>query len=186
MEDQTIVGLFWQRSEEAIAAAEQKYGGYCAAIARNILADERDREECLSDTWLGAWNSIPPQRPQALAAFLGRITRNLAFNRVRGAAAQKRGGGQLPLVLEELAECVAGGETPEEALDRRRLAEAIDGWLAGLPQKKRRLFVRRYWYADPIAEAARRCGMTEGAAAVALGRLRADLRRQLEKGGFCP
>lgn len=185
MDDKAIVELFWQREEQAIPAASEKYGGYCAAIARNILADERDREECLSDTWLGAWNSIPPRRPMVLSAFLGRITRNLAFNRVRGAAAQKRGGGQLPLVLEELAECVAGGETPEEALDRHRLAGAIDGWLAGLPPKKRRLFVRRYWYADSIAAAARRCGMTEGAAAVALGRLRADLRRQLEEGGFC-
>ncbi|MBR6425057.1 MAG: RNA polymerase subunit sigma-70, partial [Oscillospiraceae bacterium] len=110
MEDTTIIELYWRRSEAAIPATAEKYSAYCSSIARGILGSPEDTEECLNDTWLGAWNAIPPHRPAFLAAFLGKITRNLAINRRQAARAEKRGGGTLPAVLEELAEIVSGAQ----------------------------------------------------------------------------
>ena len=184
MEDKTIVELYWQRSGEAIPATQQKYGAYCTTIAQNILTDHRDAEECVSDTWLQAWNSMPPHRPTVLSAFLGKITRSLSLNRFHHNHAQKRGGGELPLVLEELGEALPGGTETEEELDRRQLEQTINGFLAGLPQKKRAIFVCRYWYADSIDSIAARFGMTQGGVTMCLSRLRADLRKCLEKGGY--
>lgn len=111
MEDSRIVELYWKRDADAIPATSEKYGGYCASIAQNILGNEEDAEECVNDTWLGAWNSMPPHRPSVLQAFLGKITRNLSFNRHRRDRAEKRGGGELPLVLDELGECVSGTDS---------------------------------------------------------------------------
>ena len=184
LEDSEIIRLYWQRDELAIRASEAKYGSYCLAIARNILASAEDAEETVSDTWLRAWNAMPPQRPARLSAFLGRITRNLAFDRYRRQSADKRGGGELAQVLEELAECVSGGTGTEEASENRELGEALNGFLSALPKEKRRLFLGRYWYARSVADLAKSSGMTEGAVSVALHRLRGKLRSYLKERGF--
>ena len=183
MEDARIVQLYWERNEQAISATADKYGAYCASIARNILGDPEDVEECVSDTYLRAWNAIPPHRPQILPAFLGRITRNLALNRYRHSRADKRGGGRLPAVLEELS-FVAGGEDAEQALDRREVVDAVNSFLAGLPARKRTIFLCRYWYLDSIAEIGARFGMTEGSVSVTLSRLRRKLRDHLLERGI--
>ena len=183
MEDARIVQLYWERNEQAISATADKYGAYCASIARNILGDPEDVEECVSDTYLRAWNAIPPHRPQILPAFLGRITRNLALNRYRHSRADKRGGGRLPAVLEELS-FVTGGEDAEQALDRRGVVDAVNSFLAGLPARKRTIFLCRYWYLDSIAEIGARFGMTEGSVSVTLSRLRRKLRDHLLERGI--
>lgn len=184
MEDRDIIQLYWDRDEGAIPATADKYGGYCAAIARNILDDGRDAEECVNDTWLAAWNAMPPHRPARLSTFLGKLTRNLSFNRYKARRADKRGSGQLPLVLDELGECVSGREDVEETVDRKELIRALDDFLTTLPRRSRDLFVRRYWYADPIAAIARRYGRTEGSVAMDLSRTRRKLKAYLTERGF--
>lgn len=124
MEDSEIIGLFFSRSEEAVARTAEKYGTYCRSIARNILASREDTEECLNDTWLAAWDSIPPQRPDRLSVYLGRITRNLALNRLKSQTAQKRGGGQAEAVLEELRDCI-GADPWDEKLTELVLRDAV-------------------------------------------------------------
>ena len=184
MDDARIVQLYWDRDEQAIPATSDKYGSYCAAIARNILSSREDAEECVNDTFLKAWDSMPPHRPQILSAFLGKIVRNLSFNRYKRNAADKRGGGELPVVLEELSELVSGQDDVGRELDRKELIEAIDGFLAGLSSKKRSVFVSRYWYADSISEIAARHGMKDGAVSMTLNRLRLKLRSYLVERGF--
>lgn len=184
MDDARIVQLYWDRDEQAIPATSDKYGSYCAAIARNILGSREDAEECVNDTFLKAWDSMPPHRPQILSAFLGKIVRNLSFNRYKRNAADKRGGGELPVVLEELSELVSGQDDVGRELDRKELIEAIDGFLAGLSLKKRSVFVSRYWYADSISEIAARHGMKDGAVSMTLNRLRLKLRSYLVERGF--
>lgn len=184
MEDRDIVSLYWARDEAAIAATEEKYGDYCAGIARNILGDAQEAEECVNDTWLRAWGSIPPQRPARLGAFVGRITRNLSFDRFRQRRAERRGGGELPLVLDELAECVSGGESVESETARRELAAALNGFLASLPPRSRRIFVKRYWYGESVKNIAEDNGMTAGAVSALLGRLRTKLRTYLTERGI--
>ena len=184
MEDSEIIRLYWQRSEQAIRESEHRYGAYCRAIARNILPSPADAEETVSDTWLRAWNVMPPQRPVRLSAFFGRITRNLAFDRWRRQTAEKRGGGALDGVLEELGECVSGGGSAEDEAEQRELGAALNGFLASLPKEKRRLFLGRYWYARSVKELARQSGMTEGAVSVTLHRLRGKLKSYLEERGF--
>ena len=183
MEDVQIVQLYWERNEQAISATADKYGAYCAAIARNILGDPEDAAECVNDAYLRAWNAIPPHRPQALSTFLGKTTRNLALNRYRYAAADKRGGSRLPAVLEELS-FVAGGEDAEQALDRVELVEALNDFLAGLPARKRTIFLCRYWYLDSVAEIGVRLGMSENHVSVTLRRLRRKLRDHLLERGI--
>lgn len=184
MEDSRIVELYWKRDADAIPATSEKYGGYCACIARNILGSEEDAEECVNDTWLGAWNSMPPHRPSVLSAFLGKITRNLSFNRRQRDRAEKRGGGELPLVLDELSECVSGNDSVEGEWDRKELLSAIDAFLDGLAPEKRMVFVCRYWYADSVGSIAARMGMTENHVSMTLTRLRRKLQEHLTKGGF--
>ena len=136
MEDSAIIDLYWAREERALSETDAKYGGYCRSIAHNILKNREDSEECVSDTWLHAWNAMPPQRPSILSSFLGRITRNLSFDRCRRQNAEKRGGGSLPLALDELSECVPAPGRVEQALEARELAEAIDRFLRTLPEPR--------------------------------------------------
>lgn len=184
MEDSKIIQLYWDRNESAIPATSEKYGAYCTSIARNILKNEEDTEECINDTYLNAWNAMPPQRPSVLSAFLGRITRNLSFNRYKLLHTQKRGGGELPLILSELGDCVSGKEGVEQEMDRKELLAEINGFLAGLSKEKRQMFVRRYWYAESVKEIAKRFGVSEGSVTMTLKRVRVQLKEVLVEQGY--
>lgn len=148
MEDRKILELYLTRSEQAIRETEAKYGGYCYSVAMNILENRQDAQECVSDTWFSAWNSIPPQSPRVLATFLGSITRNLAIDRWRERRAGKRGGGEMQLALDELSGCVPGGESPEGEVLRRELLKSVAAFLGTLPETERSVFLCRYWYFD--------------------------------------
>lgn len=184
MEDEKIVQLYWERREEAIPETAKKYGTYCGRIAHNILGNAEDAEECVNDTYLQAWKAMPPHRPGVLSTFLGKITRNLSFNRYQWLRAEKRGGGELPLVLDELAEIVSGQEDIKREMDRRELLQVIQTFLNQLPKKKRSIFLCRYWYNDSVKAIAERWGMKETAASMTLSRLRLQLREQLRERGF--
>ena len=181
MDDRQILDLFWARSQDAIPAAAAKYGAYCRSIALSILRQPQDAEECVNDAWLRAWNAIPPRRPEVLSAFLGKLTRNLALNRWRDGAAEKRGGGETALALEELGDCLTGGDATLQAVEARLLAERINAFLRDLPREKRQIFLRRYWYLLPVKEIARLHGRSEQAVASLLLRLRRQLRTFLEQ-----
>lgn len=184
MDDNDIIRLYWARDDQAIRATAEKYGQYCGSIARNILNDQQDAEECVNDTYLRAWNAMPDLWPERLPSFLGRITRNLAFNRYQHGRAEKRGGGETALVLDELAGCVSGRDSAEQLLDRQELARALNSFVRDLPEEKRRIFVRRYWYADSIADIAGDCGLLRGTVSKALERMRRQLRTYLRERGF--
>lgn len=183
MEDCAIIDLYWKRDETALLESDRKYGAFCRAIARNILAHQEDAEECVNDTWLRAWNAMPPARPSPLRTFLGRITRNLSLDRYRAARAQKRGGGDVELLLDELGQCVPAGDSVEGTFDAKETAKVISRFLEGLPPVQRQLFLRRYWFGDDIGAIARRFAMREGTVKSSLFRLREKLRRVLEEEG---
>ena len=184
MDDAKIVQLYWDRNEQAISATADKYGNYCAAIAKNILGNSQDTEECVNDTYLNAWNSMPPHRPNILATFLGKITRNLALNKYKHNTADKRGNGQAPLVLDETAEFVSGTDNVEQEINRKELILAINHFFKKLPSDKRNIFVCRYWYFDSISYIAAHFDMTENNVSVTLNRLRQKLRNYLLERGF--
>ena len=184
MEDREILSLFWDRQERALQETETKYGRYCAAVARNILSDEEDVRESVNDTWLAAWNSIPPHRPEQLACYLGKLTRSLCLKRRRDASRQKRGGGESDLVYEELADSLLGPSDPQRSLEQQELAAWLNGFLRALPETQRRVFLCRYWYFDPIADIARRFGFAESKVKSMLHRTRSRLRRELKKEGL--
>lgn len=183
MDDTRIVQLYWDRDEQAIPATADKYGAYCTSIAKNILGSHEDAEECVNDTYLNAWNSMPPHRPGILSTFLGKIVRNLSFNRYRHNTADKRGGGEVPAVLDELSDLVSDKDDVEQEIDHKELITTIDTFLGTLPADKRGVFVRRYWYFDNISEIALRFGMTENNASVTLNRIRLKLHDYLLKRG---
>lgn len=183
MEDRTIIDLFWARQEQAIAETEQKYGSYCRTIAENILKNRQDAEECVNDTWLRAWNTMPPQRPNILSAFLGRITRNLSLDCYKAYHTDKRGGGQLPLILDELSECLSDGKTTEDLVESAELSRIVDRFLRTLPEKEYCIFLRRYWYADTTREIAQRYRMSEGTIKSMLHRTRNKLCTYLKQEG---
>ena len=184
MEDNQIVQMYWDRDEKAISATSQKYGSYCLSIARNILENQEDAEECVNDTYLNTWKSIPSNRPKMLSTYLGKIVRNLSFNLYKKNKAEKRGAGQMGFVLDELSELIADPHGPEEAWDCKLLSETIDSFLSELPVEKRRIFVCRYWYADSVKDIAERFGMTENNVSVTLNRLRTRLHNYLIESGF--
>ncbi len=184
MDDRQIVELFLQRSETAIAKTAEKYGAYCRCIANRILENDQDSEECVNDAFLRAWNAIPPQEPENLAAFLGKITRNLALDRYKYNRREKRGSGQVVLALEELDACIPAGTDPEQVMTERQLAAAFNGFLASQPERKRKIFVRRYWYFSTVREIAEDFGISESNVKVILLRTRRELKRYLEKEGI--
>ena len=184
MEDKQIVSLYWARNPQAIDRSQEKYGPYCLSIARNILRQEQDAEESVNDTWLGAWNAMPPQRPSVLSAFLGRITRNLSLDRYKAARAEKRGGDSFPAALDELSECVPAMGGVEQTMDERELGRAIDRFLRTVPEKQCSLFLRRYWYAESISQIAARYSMKENTVKSVLFRTREQLRAFLQKEGL--
>ncbi len=183
MEDAQIVDLYWARSESAIAETAEKYGRYCHAIAFNILHNDEDSEECVNDTYMKAWNAMPDARPRRLGAFLGRITRNLSLNRLEQLRAEKRGAGQVPLALEELADCIPATDSAERIIDDLALTNALNRFLTSLSAEKRIIFLRRYWYLSPVEEIAEDLALSESKVKMSLLRSRKELKLFLEKEG---
>lgn len=185
MTDARIVELYWERSERAIEETDHKYGPYCRTIAYNILRSHEDAEESVNDTYLRAWDSMPPEKPGILSAFLGKICRRLSIDRWRRSSAEKRGGGEVPLALEELSYCIpAGSGNPAEEAELRELQWLYERFLLSLPATERRVFLCRYWYMDPISSIALRFGFTESKVTSMLHRTREKFKAVLEKEGF--
>lgn len=180
-QDEKIIDLFWNRSENAISETAKKYGRYCYAIAYHILGNSEDAEESVNDTYLSAWNAIPPQRPAVLAAFLGRITRQLAIDRYRTRSRVKRGGGEVDLALEELDEIALNSRTPETAMAEKELVRCLNRFLKTLSPTERNVFLWRYWYLDSIADIAARTGFSASKVTSMLFRVRGRLKKQLIK-----
>lgn len=184
MDDAKIVQLYFDRNEQAIPATADKYGNYCKSIANNILGNHQDAEECVNDTYFNTWNTIPPHRPKMLSTFLGKIVRNLSFNRYKHNTAGKRGGGELPAVLDELAGCVSGNDDVEQAYEYKELVKDINDFLSTLPVHKRNIFVCRYWYTDSVADIAARYNMSYAAVSMELTRLRTKFHNYLIGRGY--
>ena len=184
MNDKEIIQLYFDRDPKALSATAKKYGKYCTSIAKNILGNDEDVEECVNDTYLNTWNSIPPTIPTILSAFLGKITRNIAFNKYRHNHVKKRGNGEVALVLDELTDCVSGLDDVEQEIDRKQLVEAINSFLNTLSSQNRNIFICRYWYSDSVASIAKRYGITENNVSVILNRLRSKLKKYLLERGF--
>ena len=184
LNDQQIVALYWQRDESALQATAANYGAALTAVAQRILDDRAESEETVNDTYLRAWQIIPPHRPTKLGAFLAKITRGLAIDRYRRRKAERREASQYALSLDELSECIPGGETPDEALDYALLTQAIGTYLSGLKPSVRQAFVGRYFFALSLQEIADRQGVTLSWVKTALHRTRQGLREYLEKEGY--
>ena len=178
MQDSEIIELFFKRDEQAISAVTEKYAAYCTRVAMNILCDFSDSEECVNDTYLAAWNSIPPTRPSSLSAYLARLTRNLALNRYKARGAERRGGGEFALSLDELDDCIADDSRADEELGR-----LISEFLYGEKKEVRQIFVRRYFYSDSIADIAHRFTLTESKVKSVLHRTRKALHKYLTENG---
>lgn len=184
MEDNQIVDLFWQRNEKAIEEASNKYGSYLHSIAYGILSNDEDAKECVNDTYIDAWNAMPPHKPSILSTFLGKITRRISIDLWRKNTAKKRGGGEISLVFDELEECVSGSGSIEEEMERKELSQKISMFLKKLPVTERKIFLCRYWYLESVKTIAERFGFTESKVTSMLYRLRGKLRKLLEKEGY--
>lgn len=184
MEDYQIVELYFQRNADAIKETDSKYGSYCFAIANNILHNKEDSEECVNDTLFNAWNVMPPQRPTRLRLFLAKITRNLSFNRFQVQSAKKRGGGEIHLVLDELAECIAHESDTENEYMAKELGECIRLFVRTLPERDGNIFIRRYFFTEPISVIANHYQMSANNVMVILSRTRKKLKAHLEKEGL--
>lgn len=182
MEDREIVELYFQRSESAVTETARKYGRYCHYIAYQILHSDEDAQEVVNDTYLKTWQTVPPKRPERLKAYVGMIARQLALNVYEERHTQKRG--ELPLVLDELSECLPCEDGGADMASEVALRDALNAFLRKLPQKARNIFLRRYWYASPVSEIAKEYGMKEGAVAMLLLRTRYKLKTHLRKEGF--
>lgn len=182
MDDRRIIELFFARSEQAVQALSAKYGRLCRTIARGILADPRDAEECENDTWMRVWNSIPPDCPEHLDAYVGRITRNLAINRLKFDSRKKRGG-ELESIHAEMHDCIPDVHDVEATADDTVL-QCIRAFLERQSPRDRALFLRRYFYLESVQELAAPFGMTASAVSTRLGRMRAKLKLELEKEGI--
>ena len=183
MEDSEIIALFFERSEQAVAELDRKHGAAVKSTAAHILSDRLDAEECVNDTYWAVWNRIPPEKPDPLVSYICRIARNLAVNRYHANTAKKRNR-NYDLVLDELEECIPSGVDIETEIEARELTDAINRFLAALSREDRFLFIRRYWYADPVSELAARTNGNANRISVRLFRLREKLRITLAKEGF--
>ena len=184
MNDEEIIALYFARDEEALTQTDKKYGAYCYTLANRILSSPPDAEETVSDTYYKAWQAIPPTKPKVLRLFLAKITRNLAFTRWRSETAQKRGGGEMPLVLDELAECIGTGGDLEAGLNMKELTSTIAAFLDTQPQREQNIFLRRYFFSDSISGIAERVGISEAKVKTTLFRLRTALKKMLGEEGF--
>lgn len=184
MDDKQIVELYWQRNESAIDETASKYGPYCHSIAYNILDNDADAEESVNDTYLDAWNSMPPHCPSILATFLGKITRRISIDRWRKRSAEKRGGGQITVVLDELEECLTDGKSVEQEVEAKILSEVINSFVKSLPDTEQRVFLCRYWYMDSVETIAKEFGFSQSKVKSMLYRTREKLRARLIKEGL--
>ena len=184
MDDAKIIALYFDRNEIAINVTAEKYGRYCYRVANNILADRSDSEECVNDTYMNAWNSMPPKRPTKLAAFLGKITRNLAIDRYKRLNSEKRGRGQIPLVLDEMKYCLEYDTSLEALTDSMVIAEVLNRYLSEKDVEKRRMFLQRYYYFSSIKDIAHDSGCSESKVKMTLMRMREELRALMIKEGF--
>lgn len=184
MEDTEIIALYWERDERAVSETAAKYGRYCHSVAYRILQNNEDSEECVNDTYTGVWNAIPPHRPELFSAFLAKITRRISLNRLRSKTAEKRGGGQYTVTLEELAECIPSTQTVEDTLETHELTRILNAFLDGLSVDERRVFLCRYWYFDSIKDIAKRFSFGESKVKMMLKRTRGKLLDFLEKEGI--
>lgn len=183
MEDAQIVDLYWARSENAVSETATKYGKYCYAIAFHILSDEQDADESVNDTWLDAWNTMPPHRPSILSTFLGKITRRLSIDRWRERTADKRGGGEIALALNELADCIPSENSVEQEIEAEELGSIINHFVMQMPLQERRIFICRYWYMDSIKSIAQQFDVSESKVKMILYRQRNKLKLHLAKEG---
>lgn len=183
MEDAQIVDLYWARSENAVSETATKYGKYCYAIAFHILSDEQDADESVNDTWLDAWNTMPPHRPSIFSTFLGKITRRLSIDRWRERTADKRGGGEIALALNELADCIPSENSVEREIEAEELGSIINRFIMQMPLLERRIFICRYWYLDSIKSIAVQFVVSESKVKMILHRQRNKLRLYLAKEG---
>jgi len=184
MKDNEIIDLYWSRDEAAITATADTYGNYCYTIAYNILGNYEDAEECVNDTWLNAWKSIPPHRPNRLATYLGKITRNLSLDRYKLLTAKKRGMGQVELALSELESCIPAQTDVEQIAEEIVLVNAIEAFLRSRSRTDRNIFIGRYWYLYSVRDLAGAYRMSESKVMSLLHRMRSKLKMHLEKEGI--
>lgn len=186
MDDAQIIALYFARDERAIEQTAARYGNYCFQIAHNILENRSDAEEVVNDTYMGAWRSIPPHKPMKLRTYLGKIARRLSLMKYRNYSAEKRGGGEIALALEELGECIPDSDRPERQVEMRELSMCIKAFIGSLPEIEQAVFVGRYWYLYSIKTIAGHYGFSQSKVKSMLSRTRDKLHRQLQKEGFCP
>ena len=184
MNDAQIVELYWQRDESAITVTQEKYNAYLMKIARNILNDTGDSEESVNDTYLAAWNSMPPQKPVVLSTYLGKITRRISISLFRKRNADKRRDGEFALSFSEMEDVMEGNMEPEKEMEAQILGELLNKFLRSLKPDERRTFIGRYYYMDSLKEVAAYCGMSEGKAKTMLFRTRVKLKEYLREEGF--
>ena len=184
MNDKQIVALYFKRDEKAIEETALKYGQYCFSVAINITGNRSDAEECVNDTYLSAWNSIPPHQPSVLSTFLGKITRRISIDKWRKSGAEKRGGGQTAVVLDELSECIPDKNNVEHTVESRIVSDIINSFIKDLPDKDRRVFLCRYFYLDSVESISTRFGYSQSKVKSMLYRTRQKLRTRLEKEGL--
>ena len=184
MEEKEIIRLFMNRSEEAVSACDKKFGAYCRTVAKNILGNDDVAEECVNDAYFTLWNLIPPNSPESLKAFAGRITHNIAVNFLRKKFAQKRGCGEAEIALSEFEECIPESGTVEEKIESKEITKIIEKFLYSNPPEKRNIFIRRYWYMFSVSEIAKTYGISESKVKSILFRMRKELKKELEKEVF--
>ncbi len=184
MDDEKIIELYWTRQEKAILETKRKYGRYCYAVAYRILRNKQDAEECENDMYLNTWNLIPPAKPKVFSNFLGTITRRISLDRFRKYYADKRGGGETAISLNELEECVSTGKSLDEEIEERMLARAISDFLRTLPETEASVFIHRYWHFRSVSEIAKLYAFGESKVKMMLKRTREKLRLYLESEGF--
>lgn len=185
LDDKIIIQHYWDRDERAIRETDEKYGSFCCSIAENILGNREDAGECVNDTYLKTWNAIPPQWPEVFPAFIGKIVRNTAFNRYKSLRTERRGGGLVPVVLDELDECIPDRNAEVEC-STNELREAMNSFVGSLSERNRKIFLQRYWCTESVRDIAEKMNMTENSVSAVLKRTRKKLHKYLAERGFVP
>ena len=183
LEDEKIIELYWNRNEDAIFETSEKYGNYLYKIAFNILLDSEDSEESVNDTYMSAWNEIPPTKPNILSAFLSKITRYISLNKYRAKRTQKRGSGEIDAAFEEIEECIPDKRNLYDEIETKELAKIISAYLKNLPKTERQIFICRYYYLDSLSDISKHFGFSKSKVASMLHRTRKKILFHLEKEG---